>query len=114
MKKTSVTIITLIILIVAGVLTYISKTSEEVTVDNPPVTVVIKDFEGEANPDIMKLDMKTWTWVSITYNDGTVIKPKITDKFKLTFKGKTFSATTDCNGIGGEFITNQNKIFLIK
>ncbi len=67
---------------------------------------VVKDFEGEASPSVMKLDMKTWVWVNTQYSDGKVITPKKTDAFKLTFKGKKFSASTDCNGIGGEFSTN--------
>lgn len=71
---------------------------------------VVKNFEGEADPKVMKLDMKTWTWVSTTYNDGKVIKPKTANKFNLTFKGKTFSVSTDCNGIGGEFTLNGNQI----
>jgi heat shock protein HslJ len=70
---------------------------------------VVQNFEGEANPDIMRLNMKTWTWVKTVYNDGTTITPKIANKFNLTFKDKTFSATTDCNGVGGEFIKTNNK-----
>lgn len=127
MKKTYITTITLLILIVAAVLTYISNTPGEVVLETYPVAatttttiatgtndVVVKDFEGEANPDMMKLDMKTWTWISTTYNDGTIIKPKMSDKFKLIFKGKTFSASTDCNGVGGEFTTNGQSIVFEK
>lgn len=121
MKKTYVTTIALIVIIIAGVLTYISNIPEEVAVDISTVIAtttvnistttintkpIAENPEGEANPDIMKLDMQTWTWISTTYNDGTIIKPKMTDKFKLTFKGKTFSASTDCNGIGGEYTLN--------
>ncbi|MBC7766955.1 META domain-containing protein [Arenimonas sp.] len=75
---------------------------------------VVKNFEGEASPSVMKLDMKTWNWVSTTYSDGTVITPKRTDKFYLTFKGKTFSASTDCNGVGGEYRVNKNEIVFDK
>jgi heat shock protein HslJ len=128
MKKTYITISTLFILLIAAVLTYISNTPEsiapvyqdKITAENSTTTETIKkpivaeNPEGEANPDIMKLDMKTWNWISTTYNDGKIIKPKNTDKFKLTFKnyesGKTFSASTDCNGVGGEYVLNGNKI----
>lgn len=60
-------------------------------------------IEGEP----MTLDMRTWTWVKTSYNDGTTIIPKKTDKFKLTFRSDgTFSASTDCNGVGGEYKTD--------
>ncbi len=65
---------------------------------------VVQNFEGEADPKKMSLNMKTWNWVRTEMNDGSVVTPKIADKFKLTFKdNKTFSASTDCNGVGGEY-----------
>lgn len=58
----------------------------------------------------MTLGMHTWNWVRTTYNNDTTVTPK-TNKFALTFKAdKTFSATTDCNGVGGEYSVNGNKI----
>jgi heat shock protein HslJ len=76
---------------------------------------VAKDFEGEADVTKMKLNMKTWNWVSAEYNDGRVITPKVQDKFKLTFQnGNRFSATTDCNGVGGEYSVNNNLISFSK
>ena len=122
------TIIILIILILAATLIYINNTPEETTATDDSIAsttttvniattteqpgVVVKDFEGEANPDMMKLDMKTWSWISTIYNDGTTIKPKQVDKFKMTFnvKNKSFSVATDCNGIGGEYILNEKNI----
>lgn len=125
MKKTTMTII-LVIILTALYLAYrvtkepvVSTLNENMAttaVKDPSSTSteqkseVVKDFEGEASPSVMKLDMKTWTWISTAYNDGKIIKPKLADKFKLTFKGKTFSATTDCNGIGGEYTLSGNKI----
>jgi heat shock protein HslJ len=48
--------------------------------------------------------MTPWHWISAQYNDGTKITPKLSDKFTLTFKNDgTFSASTDCNGIGGNY-----------
>ncbi len=65
---------------------------------------VVQDFEGEADPKKMSLSMKTWNWVRTEMNDGSVVTPKMSDKFKVTFKdAKTFSASTDCNMIGGEY-----------
>jgi len=72
---------------------------------------VAQNFEGEADPARMTLGMKTWNWVSTTYSNDRVIKPRDSQKFALTFKdGKTFSATTDCNGVGGEYAVTGDKI----
>ncbi len=71
---------------------------------------VAQGFEGEANPSKMSLGMKTWSWVQTIYSNDTKVTPK-TNKFTLTFKAnKTFSATTDCNGVGGEYIVSDEKI----
>ncbi len=76
---------------------------------------VAQNFEGEADPSKMTLGMKPWTWISTTYSDGKEIKPVGTKKFILTLKSdKTFSATTDCNGVGGEYVVNQNLISFSK
>lgn len=75
---------------------------------------VVQNFEGEADPSKMTLGMKTWNWVRTAYNNDTTITPK-TNKFTLTLKtDKTFSAATDCNGVGGEYIVNGNKITFTK
>jgi heat shock protein HslJ len=76
---------------------------------------VAQNFEGEADPARMKLNMKAWDWINTTYNNDTEVKPKIAGKFALNFKGdKTFSATTDCNGVGGEYSVSGNKISFSK
>ena len=75
---------------------------------------VAQHFEGEADPSKMTLTMKTWNWVNTRYNNDTTVTPK-TNKFALTFKAdKTFSATTDCNGVGGEYTVSGNKITFTK
>lgn len=72
---------------------------------------VVQNFEGEADPARMKLNMKTWNWISTSYNNGSKIIPRDSKKFALTFKdNKTFSASTDCNGVGGEYTVSGNKI----
>jgi heat shock protein HslJ len=64
---------------------------------------VVQNFEGEADPSRMTLDMKEWAWVSAQTSAGA-IAPKTADKFTLTFGSDgTFSAKTDCNGIGGSY-----------
>jgi len=63
---------------------------------------VVQNFEGEANPSVMTLDQKKWVWVK-------------NQKFTLTFKKpNTFSATTDCNGVGGEYTQKGNNITFTK
>lgn len=84
-----------------------------------PVTfqfgIVIQDFEGEANPAQMTLDMQTWTWVKTQYNNDTFVVPKKTNAFTLTFaKDSTFSATTDCNSVGGDYTVAGNKLTFSK
>lgn len=73
------------------------------------------NFEGEADTSKMTLTMQTWNWVKTTYNNNTVVTPRTSNKFTITFKSnseKTFSAGTDCNSIGGEYIVTGNKIAL--
>lgn len=76
---------------------------------------VEQNFEGEADPERMTLDMKTWVWISALYNDGREIVPKQAGKFSLKFedgeKGAAagarmsgrFTATTDCNNMSGSY-----------
>lgn len=75
---------------------------------------VVKDFEGEANPDIMKVTMKVWKWEGIFYGDGRKILPK-NDKFSLELKeNNTFFAQTDCNNISGEYKVLGSQILFDK
>lgn len=67
--------------------------------------IVAQNFEGEADPRLMTLSMKPWKWVSARYNNGQTVAPQKADAFVLTFTTqKTFSATTDCNGVGGSSV----------
>lgn len=70
---------------------------------------VVQNFEGEADPTRMTLTMKPWTWMQAFYNDGRVITPKQAGKFTITFAedGK-FSATTDCNRMGGTYSVGRD------
>jgi heat shock protein HslJ len=72
--------------------------------------VVAENFEGEADPNRMTLGMKTWNWESAQYNDGREVRPRAGKTFTLTFSadGK-FSATTDCNSMGGSYSTTSVK-----
>jgi heat shock protein HslJ len=76
---------------------------------------VAQNFEGEADPNRMTLDMQTWNWIKTTYNNDTAVTPKMVNRFTITFnKDKTFSARTDCNSVSGEYILNSNKITFTK
>lgn len=65
--------------------------------------IVEPDFTGEADPARMSLGMKKWSWVSTTYADGTTMKPRDPARFVITFGSESFSATTDCNNVGGPY-----------
>ena len=72
---------------------------------------VVQNFEGEADPNVMTLDMKTWNWVRTTYNDDTTITPNSENTFGITFKEDgTFSATTDCNAMSGSYEVTDSQI----
>lgn len=72
---------------------------------------VAQGFEGEADPATMKLDMKSWTWVRARYKDGREVLPRQASAFTLTFgpEGK-FSATTDCNRVGGTYAATGDRL----
>ncbi len=68
---------------------------------------VVQDFEGEADPLLMALPMKIWTWKETSLNDGTVVTPAQVDAFTITFATDgSFGATTDCNSVGGQYVTD--------
>ena len=72
---------------------------------------VAKDFEGEADPARMTLGMKTWTWIRAQESDGRVTTPRQPERFSLTLlPDGTFSATTDCNRVGGSYTARQDSI----
>lgn len=70
---------------------------------------VAVDFEGEADPDRMTLDMHTWRWIKTTYNNDTELIPE--KEFTVTFKDDgTFTATTDCNNVTGSYDVEDRRI----
>ncbi len=72
---------------------------------------VVQNFEGEADPAKMTLGMNVWVWNSTKLSDGAVIVPKDTKKFTVTFAAaNAFTATTDCNSMGGTYTTNGSTI----
>ena len=72
---------------------------------------VAQNFEGEADPARMTLGMKKWDWVKTLYSDDKLVTPLKQNKFSITFnKDNTFSATTDCNSMGGSYKVKDKNI----
>ena len=72
---------------------------------------VAQNFEGEADPRLMSLGMKTWVWQSASYNSGQHITPQKKDVFTITFgKDGRFSATTDCNALSGTYSSKKETL----
>lgn len=72
---------------------------------------IATDFEGEANPDVMKLDMQPWTWIETRYSNDTVMTPNKIDVFTLIFKeNNTVLISTDCNSMHGAYAVTDNQI----
>ena len=72
---------------------------------------VVSDFEGEADPAGMTLDMKAWRWIRTATADGADTVPREEGVFTLTFsRDGTFAATTDCNNMRGAYSTTDTSI----
>ena len=72
---------------------------------------IASDFEGEADLNVMKLDMQPWTWIKTTYSNDTELKPQKPDAFKLTFKKDgSVLIGTDCNSMTATYKVDKNKI----
>ena len=73
---------------------------------------VVDNFEGEADVSFMKIDMKSWVWISAVKSSRNII-PKTPGVFELTFTDKgSFSITTDCNNAGGKYVATQGDLSL--
>ncbi len=59
----------------------------------------------------MILQMKTWSWVKTTYNNGDVYAPVEPGVFSLTFEQDgTLLVTTDCNTMRGNYRVDEHRI----
>lgn len=73
--------------------------------------VVEADFSGEADPLLMSLPMKTWVWRETRLPDGITVTPQQPDVFSLTFNSDgSFSVTTDCNGVSGQYTAGASQL----
>ncbi len=79
--------------------------------DTRQLTQVARNFEGEADPARMTLQMKTWSWVKTTYNNGDVHAPVEPGTFSLTFEqdGRLL-VTTECNTMRGNYRVDERRI----
>lgn len=79
------------------------------TTSTTPITT------AKPNPNSLKITDHPWTWIKTTYNNDTNVIPHLKDSFVITFtQDNRFSAKTDFNGVGGEYVITGNKIILEK
>lgn len=78
-------------------------------VDGVPVVATTTTTQTKKPVQNQTLDSKTWSWVETQYNDDKIVKPKVADKFTITF-GKDNSAhvKTDCNTMNGKYTVERN------
>ncbi|MCK9344543.1 MAG: META domain-containing protein [Candidatus Pacebacteria bacterium] len=72
--------------------------------------IVEQDFPGEADPARMSLGMQKWHWIKTTYSNGAEVKPVDSARFEVTFGPQAFSASTDCNNVGGPYVAKGDTI----
>ena len=78
---------------------------------NAAIWRAANNFEGEADPAVMTLGMKTWVWISARDNDGRDLRPARADAFTLSFGGDgKLTATTDCNRVGGTYTAADGRL----
>ncbi len=107
MNKTTTIAIVIAVVVLAW---FVVRPNVPNTAQNTEPEIVAENPEGEADPARMTLGMTTWKWISAT-EGGKEIKPLKTGAFTLTFPeiGK-FTATTDCNQMGGSYSTDRSAI----
>lgn len=78
--------------------------------DDQRLAEVARDFEGEADPNRMTLDMKPWIWIKTVYNNDTIKEPAQREAFSLIFEDDRVRGTTDCNSFSGPYTVNGRKL----
>jgi heat shock protein HslJ len=72
---------------------------------------LVRDFEGEADPSRMTLQMHRWTWLKRTLADGSEEKPTDAATFTLEFQpGGRLTATTGCRELAGEYVVDGHRL----
>lgn len=105
----------LVLLVIIGLVAGFFKLNdyiyEEKQATSTPEVIVGENLDGEADPSRMTLDMTKWRWISAQYEDGRIVKPKTEGVFTLSFdKSGRFSASTDCNSMGGSYEATKTAI----
>ncbi len=70
------------------------------------ITPVVKGKlpPGSAAPGDASALKNTWVWQKTVMTDGSIVTPKLADRFTVTFTGDDkISGTTDCNGFFGSY-----------
>jgi heat shock protein HslJ len=71
------------------------------------VVTIPKPISREVDDKIIK---KEWIWVSTTLENSQIFKPRAAE-FKLKFNpDNSFTSSTDCNSVSGEFNSNNGAI----
>lgn len=79
--------------------------------ENFQLIQIATDFEGEADPNMMTLDMHTWKWIKTSYTKGNAITPNDSDAFTLTFnEANSVSIATDCNSMSSTYEVTDKQI----
>ncbi len=79
--------------------------------ENQQLAEVAIDFEGEADPSRMTLQMHPWTWIKTVFNNDTEKEPAQAGDFTLSFTKKgQVSGTTDCNNFHGTVTVEKHRI----
>ena len=94
MKKKLALVVIVLLIIGLGFYTFVSKETSD-NAENPGA----------------RLTTQNWTWLSTTYSGNNVIAPKVPSRFVMTFtKAGTFTSTTDCNNLSGNYGVKGNRI----
>jgi heat shock protein HslJ len=70
------------------------------------------DFaSADADGGVAVLTQNVWQWQESRNNNGSRTVPTSSDKFILTFRSDgTFSSSTDCNQVGGQYVADGNQL----
>jgi len=108
MKNILVLISAGVLIVLGSMLIFSERLEENVT---PTEVDPIQQNEEIEDSEMLSVYDKTWKWVSAEYNDGRMVTPNRADAFTLTFaEDNSFSASTDCNGVGGRVVMNDSQI----
>lgn len=89
----------------------VNTSNDQVEIESPEIDNVAEIESENLNTIASALQSGVWVWDRTVMNDDTIVLPKNTEAFTLSFDGKNVSGTTDCNGFGGEYtLSGYNSI----